>query len=547
MTRKAIRAAACCLWAMTTLPLLGQPALDNFELGGRPQLINCDEQPCIRIEVNALDRFGESVPLGISAEQARRNFRVAADDLYCKPEECVFHASYNDGDAGHSYSLLLLDISGSMRSLAGRATRFETARAAVRRYISNVRPGKDFVAIAPFESHRVIERIEDAPFLDDPEGLKERLAGLPFPAKGNTALYQAIVTGLRRLQQKRKEAGSQVSMIVLTDGKNDVQPQNGDDTGLESDLRRVLDLEREMGIEVTTIGFGARGQANFDETALRKLAYPSEGHYYYAADSARLNEVFDAAWRKLTNRIQIAFGPVRERKNELSGRDLAFSLRFTTREGRVVESRSPQPGSGWDGVAMVWHAAAFDPAFEDTMNQAEQKDYLRLHPMGNGVWWKILRWRLTILLIFGAILFFFWFVLPRVIWPARYAGTPALAGASVGRPSLSAPSWSGPAVRGPSVSGPSVSGPSVRGPSVSPPRFSAPVVQPPRYAGPSAAVPRTPSASNPANPSVTISPPSGGRYQTQAMSRGPEREGEPRRRRQEGDATRLIRPVKRPD
>ncbi len=56
---------------------------------------------------------------------------------------------------------------------------------------------------------------------------------MPRPEpRNNTALYSAVRAAVETLQQRRQADAEQPRLIVLTDGTNDVRPQDGDDQGL---------------------------------------------------------------------------------------------------------------------------------------------------------------------------------------------------------------------------------------------------------------------------------------------------------------------------
>lgn len=394
--------------------------LDHFEFAEKPRLVECRQQPCFQIVVNSLDAAGQPVSLNVSAEKARSLFRVLEGGIREQP---VFHVSYlRDRGYKGSYSMLLVDLSGSMnRAVPGTGqTRFQAAISAARKYIENLQANTDHMAIVPFESHNVISTIRDAVFYTRKQDLLDQLNHMPKPrVRNNTALYSAVFAGLSVLKPF-KDQGYSVSLVVLTDGKNDVQPppRGDDDPGLLTDRGAIEQFANQLGIQIITIGFGARGSAAFDEESLKRLAWPSASNYYYAGNSERLRAVFESAWKKLANRIQLTVGPVRTDKNQLSGQSLVFKVMFEDPSGRKVSSRNEK---AWDSPALG------APAWEGHLSADELNDFITYTqaPSGSRRINTIL-WRLGILLIFGGTLSMLWFAFPRMIWPERYVRRPVV-------------------------------------------------------------------------------------------------------------------------
>src|SRR5207244_3251520 len=115
-------------------------------------------------------------------------------------------------------------------------------------------------------------------------GIRRQVDALRVSPKGNTALYTAVQEALPLLTPYASK-GDQVSLVVFTDGKNEVYP--GDDPGLltgDEGLRSVVNAIKQAGHTVQTIGYGGPGAHSFNEAALRVMAYPKEANYYNAAN-----------------------------------------------------------------------------------------------------------------------------------------------------------------------------------------------------------------------------------------------------------------------
>src|SRR5262247_2210978 len=201
-----------------------------------------DIRPAERVELLALDendprpyfhaelKFAnpEQVKLPLRSEELQKMIKVReAGSLFMREgrEFTPFKVS-NRATEGKLDVMMLFDLSGSMitGSLGGR-TRLDAAKDAARVLVEKFRPG-DRIAIAPFESHEVRARIENAVFAETPEAAEDQINRLQARRDGNTALYSATVFALNRLQRLKK-TDRQYMLVVLTDGENDVRP--GDD------------------------------------------------------------------------------------------------------------------------------------------------------------------------------------------------------------------------------------------------------------------------------------------------------------------------------
>lgn len=178
------------------------------------------------------------------------------------------------GASPHTRIMILVDGSASM----GDGT-LQIVRSVLRSFLSTI-PATTEVAVAPFSSVRVDERIGRADF-DVPEAAAGALLDFPPPAN-NTGLYSAIQIGARRLAATRPSRGnltlsvgspagvaggiaatsgrSNDHLIVVTDGTNDVGSQ-GDDSGLLEGIPgrdAATDAVVEAGVHLWVLGVGDR-------------------------------------------------------------------------------------------------------------------------------------------------------------------------------------------------------------------------------------------------------------------------------------------------
>jgi hypothetical protein len=427
---------------------------DHLEVLQTPQLVECDTRAFFRVFVSPVDADRKPIGVALSGSDPKKLFQVSEGE---RPHGVIYVASSAAGGTQGTYSILLLDTSGSMNARLGPGqTRFTVAKKAVRDSLANFADGTDHMAVIPFDSHKVVARIRGAEFQSTRRGLGDQLDAISAPQR-NTAIFSAVAEALPILKE-RSDAGFAVSLVVFTDGKNEVNLP-GDDRGLLGDegLAIVRALAATMKIPITTVGFGVTGNVAA-ENVLKEIAWPNSESYYDAATSGdTLRQIFESARRKLTERIHILFGPVRSRRTELAGQSVQFRVRFRAADGFVTSRLEP-----------LWNAPAVGvPVADTTCTTAEAKAILEFDK-GDGPG-RPLPWnqeRLLILLIFAAILAGLWFGAPRLVWPESYIPRPTFQ-----RPNVPLP---------PNVPSPSFQRPQM--PSMSPPRAPAP----PAFSRPSA-------------------------------------------------------------
>ena len=419
------------LAAWTTLNLLaqGQQQTDHLEILDKPRLVDCKDQPCFRIAFNAVDIAGLLAPLVLDEKASNTEVEVIEGGVRSHPVFYVKTTGAEDRSARQRYSMLLIDTSGSMLTpvTQGGMTRFDAARDAALHTLDNFRDGLDHLAVVPFDSHNVAARIRQAVFADTAAQVRQQIAALEPPAKNNnTALYSAIYEALGVLTPY-KERDNDVSLMLLTDGKNDVDPPPEDDLGLlqAEDFPIVKAKTEVAAVPIVTIGFGAKGA--FDEAALRSLAWPSVANYYFAQDYERLAKIFGGVRLKLISRWEVSFGPVRDDKNQLTGQTLVFKVVVTTPSGMKLESRN-EPS--WVSPAIG------SPSYESSLTPAELDRFIASPATvrGSNPFLTRLFWRLVIMIGLGGLIAFLWLGLPRTLWPELYVKVPPiLAKAGPGR------------------------------------------------------------------------------------------------------------------
>ncbi|MBE0514136.1 VWA domain-containing protein [Sulfurimonas sp.] len=93
----------------------------------------------------------------------------------------------------------------------------------------------------------------------------------------NTAIGEGIALGVRAF--KHSKAKSKI-IILFTDGEHnsgDISPKD------------AIELAKERGIKIYTVGMGNRGEA--DEALLQKIAHESGGEFFYAESAGELKKI----------------------------------------------------------------------------------------------------------------------------------------------------------------------------------------------------------------------------------------------------------------
>ena len=324
-------------------------------------------------------------------------------------ETSPFYVTTGSGPAGslrRSIVLIEIDISGSMNERsAGSVSRFAAAKSAITNYLQSSQEGINRVAIVPFESHQVVSTIQSAVFSTRRSDLIAQVDALPSPsAKNNTALYQAVFTGIETLEREVARSGRpgdvDARLIVMTDGKNEVL--RGDDPNL---LTGPLGLEqasakvRASGLDIVGIGFGE--PSAIDQPALARLSK----RYFLTQDAAGLSRILRSTETLSPAQLTIGFLSPWPDRQSLAARDVATAALLTLPDGNVLRSGPAE-----------WHAPAVGmPLFRAHAGNEEMQALIRRAPPASTGWSTLLR---GILVLFGssALLLLLWFWVPRLIW-----------------------------------------------------------------------------------------------------------------------------------
>lgn len=214
--------------------------------------------------------------------------------------------------------LIAYDVSGSMSENGG----FEATRFALGRFLQKLPPSLS-VALVPFESRRVRAGFNTAQFRSALD-VNTQLRRLPRPDKGgNTALYQAVYDGLRTLD-RQAGAGDQSILLVITDGRNDVD-HPADETGLlsgDAGLEQVRGAVAASKHRVWLLGAG-RG---VDSLVLSQIAGTKGRARVVAIEFDLLSLALDAIKDEMTPRRLLVYGVPASAQATLARRSRRFDL-----------------------------------------------------------------------------------------------------------------------------------------------------------------------------------------------------------------------------
>jgi Mg-chelatase subunit ChlD len=392
------------------------------------------DNPYFRFTVVGTDENGIAVPISIRGE-LEKHLRV----LQTSPVQKIYEPFYAVAASADSavqnkrYIMVVFDVSGSMLEPIGKTRKFEAAKEAVKGILNQFRPGIDYIAIVPFESHQVVSQIQKAQFVSDRQSADMQLNNLPIPNTGNTGLFSAVQTGIRVLSGI-KESGAERSMIVMTDGQNDVKKDKGDDTDLIEGVavpKELIDEISTSQMAVYTIGFGGR---TIDEPAMRKIAAPHQDNYLSAPDAQTLAKQFGIVKSYGINNIRLLIAPDEKRFRDLNGVNRSFKVQLTLSSGHMLESSEEvtyRPPITGDATTAELASADEIPKIPDNTEGAGGDRDTSMPP-----WIPFLSYAALIALL--------WFVVPRFLWPENaipeqgYAA-PKASAAPAARASASAP------------------------------------------------------------------------------------------------------------
>jgi Mg-chelatase subunit ChlD len=413
--KRALPLAAAWLAVAWLAQLQASSQSASLDFLSKPALIECgpeSAEPCFRLSFAFVDESGKPINVQLpAANQLASHVEIQVDGETVNPFYAVATSS-TPQSRKPQITILLFDISGSMlrTDLAGQS-RFDAAKGAAAEFLKNFSDGSDLVAIVPFASRDVEKIITTAHFAGTRAEAAAELDALPRPEpRNNTALYSAVRTAVRTLDQHRQPGSERPRLILLTDGTNDVQPQSGDDVGLLTGpfgLADAASAVQQSGVDVLPIGLGDK--QSIDEIAMARLGTRPP---LITFDLDALHKAFHTEQLSQDAGVTVLLqAPVDlASRTLLAGRVVHFRAKVTLPDGEIlVENRQA-----------LWVAPPVaTPSFEGEATEAEQRAFLANARLDHGSILLILR-PFLVFAGLAAVLAFLWFVAPRYFWPERY-------------------------------------------------------------------------------------------------------------------------------
>jgi VWFA-related protein len=225
-------------------------------------------------------------------DEARAHVEVGRDDLVVLEDGVPQKVeSFHEAVAPVSV-MLALDASGSMTRVV------PAVQEAARTFADALRPD-DPLGILVFA-----DRAEMAHDLTPARWVSHR-AIQAYAVKGGTALYDALVESMARLQTVE---GRRV-VVVMTDGRDENAGSTG--PGSSRSWEDVLTVARTSGVTVYAIGLGTR----LDGDRLRELAALTGGEAYFTPDLSELGRQFQRVVEELHRRYVLAYTSTNTQRN----------------------------------------------------------------------------------------------------------------------------------------------------------------------------------------------------------------------------------------
>jgi Ca-activated chloride channel family protein len=210
---------------------------------------------------------------------------------------------------------LIIDNSSSMRAKAAEVL------AATIEFARKSNPDDELFALAFNDD--VHEALHDRRFLmaDDVDALQQAVSSLR--PDGRTALYDAIVTGLDRLDEGTR---ARKVLIVLSDG--------GDNASTAT-LHDVIERARRSDATIYTIGLFDSTDRDRNPGVLREIAQTTGGERYLPESAGPLMQVCQRIARDIRTAYTLAFEP-----SARDGRYHHLDVRVGPVNGRRLEVRA---------------------------------------------------------------------------------------------------------------------------------------------------------------------------------------------------------------
>jgi len=124
------------------------------------------------------------------------------------------------------------------------------------------------------------------------------------PAKGTTALYDAIVEGLTRLEESTRE---KKVLLVISDGG---------DNASKASLDRVLKMAEQSSVVIYTIGIFDPNDTDQNPKVLRRLAQETGGEAFFPAEFSETVKICEGIARDIRDQYTIGYSPSNEKRDD---------------------------------------------------------------------------------------------------------------------------------------------------------------------------------------------------------------------------------------
>jgi Ca-activated chloride channel homolog len=302
-----LAAGAAIAWQQSTLPVIpGQPA---FPPAPPAEPLEDDYRISSEVDLVLLDVAVKDSRGGFVSGLQKNAFRI----LDRKQEQPIRIFSAQDVPVTVG---LVVDNSGSVRP-----KKPEIVTAALT-FITQSHP-KDETFIVNFNDRVYFGLPDDIPFSDDVSLLRQAL--LTNPARGRTALYDAIKMSLEHLEKGRLD---KKTLVLISDG--------GDNTS-ETTKDEVMALIERSIATIYTVGIFNPDDKDKNPGFLKDVAALTGGEYYEPGNISHLVGVCEKIAKDIRNRYTLGFAPD---TSSFDGKRRNIRVEAVGEDGRKLQART---------------------------------------------------------------------------------------------------------------------------------------------------------------------------------------------------------------
>lgn len=226
---------------------------------------------------------------------------------------------------------LVVDHSGSMRPKMFEVT------AAARTFVRSSNP-QDQMFVVNFNENVTLGLPGTMPFTDSSGELESAISRAP--ATGMTALYDAVVKSLERLQEGSRD---KKVLLAISDGADNASAHT---------LAQVVKLAEKSSAIIYTVGLFAEDERDANPRVLKRLAHATGGAAFFPGELSALVAVCERIARDIRNQYTIGYVSTNATR-DASYRDIRVvarpaghgKLSVRTRAGYIAGAESsPRPG-----------------------------------------------------------------------------------------------------------------------------------------------------------------------------------------------------------